>query len=128
MSRGILMEDHQKFLNSHSILDVFYDILKTTRWNYFSMVFHENSFLIDSFHFVQKIEKIFYLSVSGSNALSMSTESGNKIGGGEKTVLVSIHDTESLLKLLDSRVGERFEDVSFLRHGGGFCWYCWFYL
>ena len=62
---------------------------------------------------------IFYfshLSVAAANALAVGAESGDQVGGGEETVLVSIHDTEGLLELLDGGVGERFEDVSFLRH------------
>ena len=57
-----------------------------------------------------------YLSVSAANALAMGSEGSHKVGGGQKTILVSIHDTESFLELLDGGVGERFEDVSFLRH------------
>jgi len=56
------------------------------------------------------------LSVTAADALSVGTEGSHEVGGGEKSVLVSIHDTESLLELLDGGVGERFEDVSFLRH------------
>ena len=66
---------------------------------------------------------VSYLGISAANALSVSTEGGNQVGGGQKTILVSVHDTEGLLKLLDSGVGERFEDVSFLRHFGGLCWW-----
>ena len=65
----------------------------------------------------------FYLGITTTNALSMGSEGSHQVRGGEETVLVSIHDTEGLLELLDSRVGERFEDVSFLRHLG-FCWWC----
>jgi len=56
------------------------------------------------------------LSVTAANALSVGAEGSHEVGGGEEAVLVSIHDTESLLELLDGGVGERFEDVSFLRH------------
>jgi len=56
------------------------------------------------------------LGVSAANALAVGAEGGDQVGGGEETVLVSIHDTEGLLELLDGGVGERFEDVSFLRH------------
>ena len=63
----------------------------------------------------------YYLGITATNALSMGSEGSHQVGGGEEAVLVSIHDTEGLLELLDSRVGERFEDVSFLRHLG-FCW------
>ena len=63
--------------------------------------------------------KIFpYLSISAANALSVSTEGSNEVRGRQKTILVGVHDTEGLFKLLDSGVGERFEDVSFLRHFG----------
>jgi len=61
------------------------------------------------------------LGITATNALSMGSEGSHQVGGGEEAVLVSVHDTEGLLELLDSRVGERFEDVSFLRHLG-FCW------
>ena len=57
-----------------------------------------------------------YLSVTAADALSVGAEGSHEVGGGEKSVLVSIHDAESLLELLDGRVGERFEDVGFLRH------------
>ena len=57
-----------------------------------------------------------YLSVTAADALSVGAEGSHEVGGGEKSVLVSIHDAESLLELLDGGVGERFEDVSFLRH------------
>jgi len=60
------------------------------------------------------------LGVTTTNALSVGGEGSHQVGGGQKAVLVSIHDTEGLLELLDSRVGERFEDVSFLRHVGFF--------
>ena len=63
----------------------------------------------------------YYLGITATNALSVGSEGSHQVGGGEEAVLVSVHDTEGLLELLDSRVGERFEDVSFLRHLG-FCW------
>ena len=59
---------------------------------------------------------VHYLGITTANALSMGSKGRHQIGGGEETVLVSIHDTEGLLELLDGGVGERFEDVSFLRH------------
>ena len=62
------------------------------------------------------ILNISYLSVTAANALAVGAESSDQVRGGEETVLVSIHDTEGLLELLDGGVGERFEDVSFLRH------------
>ncbi len=62
---------------------------------------------------------LFYLGITTTNALSMGTEGGHEVGGGEEAVLVSIHDTESLLELLDGRVGEGLEDIGFLRHLGG---------
>ena len=46
----------------------------------------------------------------------MGSEGSHQVGGGEEAVLVSIHDTESLLELLDGRVGEGLEDIGFLRH------------
>ena len=57
-----------------------------------------------------------YLSVTAADALAVGAEGSHEVGGGEKAVLVSIHDTESLLELLDGGVGERFKDVCFLRH------------
>ena len=39
-----------------------------------------------------------------------------EVGGGEKTILVYVHDAEGLLELLDGRVGEGVEDVCFLGH------------
>ena len=57
-----------------------------------------------------------YLSVSTADALAMGSKCSHKVRGGQKSILISIHDTESFLELLDGGVGERFEDVSFLRH------------
>ena len=57
-----------------------------------------------------------HLGVSAADALAVSAEGGDQIGGGQETVLVGVHDAKSLLELLDGGVGERFEDVSFLRH------------
>ena len=65
--------------------------------------------------------KNHYLGVTTTNALSVGGEGSHQVGGGQKAVLVGIHDTEGLLELLDGGVGERFEDVSFLRHLD-FCW------
>ena len=48
----------------------------------------------------------------------MSAEGGDEVGGGQKSVLVSVHDAKGLLELLDGRVGEGVEDVGFLRHDG----------
>merc|ERR1711887_88345 len=56
------------------------------------------------------------LSFSSTNVLSVCCEGGDEVGGGKKTVLVSVHDAEGFLELLDGGVGERFEDVGFLRH------------
>ena len=61
---------------------------------------------------------VFYLGITTTNALSMGSEGGHEVGGWEEAVLVSIHDTESLLELLDGRVGEGLEDIGFLRHLG----------
>jgi len=58
------------------------------------------------------------LCLSATNVLSVSAEGGDEVGGGEKSILVSVHDAEGLLELLDGRVGEGVEDVSFLGHGG----------
>ena len=66
-----------------------------------------------NYHYIYPLS---YLSVTAANALAVGAESSDQVGGGEETVLVSIHDTEGLLELLDGGVGERFEDVSFLRH------------
>ena len=60
--------------------------------------------------------KNHYLGVTTTNALSVGGEGSHQVGGGQKAVLVSIHDTEGLLELLDSRVGEGLEDVGFLGH------------
>ena len=57
-----------------------------------------------------------YLSVTAADALAVGAEGGDQVGGGQETVLVGVHDAKSLLELLDGGVGERFEDVSFLRH------------
>ena len=59
---------------------------------------------------------LFYLGITTTNALSMGSKGGHEVGGGEEAVLVSIHDTKSLLELLDGRVGEGLEDICFLRH------------
>ena len=61
---------------------------------------------------------LLYLGITTTNALSMGTEGRHQVGGGEKTVLISIHDTEGLLELLDGRVGEGLEDIGFLGHLG----------
>ena len=58
------------------------------------------------------------LCLSATNVLSVSAEGGDEVGGGEKSILVSVHDAEGLLELLDGRVGEGVEDVGFLRHDG----------
>ena len=58
------------------------------------------------------------LCLSTTNVLSVSAEGGDEVGGGQKSVLVSVHDAKGLLELLDGRVGEGVEDVSFLGHGG----------
>jgi len=59
------------------------------------------------------------LGITTTNALSMGSKGGHEVGGGEEAVLVSIHDTKSLLELLDGRVGEGLEDICFLGHLGG---------
>ena len=61
------------------------------------------------------------LGLSATDVLAVGTEGSDEIGGGEEAVLVSVHDAEGLLELLDGRVGEGVENVGFLRHGGG-CW------
>jgi len=58
------------------------------------------------------------LCLSTTNVLSVSAEGGDEVGGGQKSVLVSVHDAKGLLELLDGRVGEGVEDVGFLRHDG----------
>ena len=58
------------------------------------------------------------LCLSATNVLSVSAEGGDEVGGGQKSILVSVHDAKGLLELLDGRVGEGVEDVGFLRHDG----------
>ena len=69
-------------------------------------------------YFILMFPNSFYLGITTTNALSMGSKGGHEVGGGEEAVLVSIHDTESLLELLDGRVGEGLEDIGFLRHLG----------
>jgi len=57
------------------------------------------------------------LCLATTNVLAMGSEGGAQVVGIQQTVLVGIHDAESLLELLDGGVGERVEDVGFLRHG-----------
>ena len=75
-----------------------------------------NDTTIQYYNYTNNDHIISNLSVTAANALAVGAESSDQVGGGEETVLVSIHDTEGLLELLDGGVGERFEDVSFLRH------------
>merc|ERR1719209_1043021 len=58
------------------------------------------------------------LCLSTTDVLAVSAEGGDEVGGGQKSVLVSVHDAKGLLELLDGRVGEGVEDVGFLRHDG----------
>ena len=58
------------------------------------------------------------LCLSTTNVLSVSAEGSDEVGGGQKSILVSVHDAKGLLELLDGRVGEGVEDVGFLRHDG----------
>merc|ERR1719402_205240 len=67
-----------------------------------------------SIHFVQH-----GLSLSSSNVLAIGSKGRDQVRGGQETVLVCVHDSESLLELLDGGVGEGVEDVGFLRHGEG---------
>ena len=48
----------------------------------------------------------------------MGCKGRHQVVRGEQTVLVGVHDAKGLLELLDGRVGEGVEDVSFLAHGG----------
>jgi len=56
------------------------------------------------------------LGLSGSDGLAVVAEGGDKVVGGEETVLVNVHDAESLLELLDGGVGEGIENVGLLGH------------
>jgi len=56
------------------------------------------------------------LGLSASNGLAVVTEGGDKVVGAEETILVNVHDTESLLELLDGGVGEGVENVGLLGH------------
>merc|ERR1719151_129950 len=53
------------------------------------------------------------LGLSTANVLAVGTEGSDEIGGGEEAVLVSVHDAEGLLELLDGRVGEGVENVGY---------------
>jgi len=58
------------------------------------------------------------LCLSTTDVLAVSAEGSDEVGGGQESVLVGVHDAKGLLELLDGRVGEGVEDVSFLAHGG----------
>ena len=58
------------------------------------------------------------LSLSTTDVLAVGAEGSDEVGGGQESVLVGVHDAKGLLELLDGRVGEGVEDVSFLGHGG----------
>ena len=58
------------------------------------------------------------LSLSTTDVLAVGAEGSDEVGGGQESVLVGVHDAKGLLELLDGRVGEGVEDVSFLAHGG----------
>ena len=62
---------------------------------------------------------IAHLGLTTTDVLAVGSEGSHQVGGGQETVLVCVHDAESLLELLDGGVGEGVEDVGFLRHGGG---------
>ena len=57
-----------------------------------------------------------YLGFSTTNVLSVGSKSSLKVGGGQKAVLVGVHDAKGFLELLDGGMGEGFKDVGFLRH------------
>jgi len=56
------------------------------------------------------------LGLSSADGLAVVGEGGGQVRGGQKTVLVHVHDAEGLLELLDGGVGERVENVGFLGH------------
>jgi len=58
------------------------------------------------------------LGLSASNGLAVVTESSDKVVGAEETILVDVHNAESLLELLNSGVGEGVENVGLLGHLG----------
>ena len=58
------------------------------------------------------------LGLSTADVLAVGAEGSDEVGGGQESVLVGVHDAKGLLELLDGRVGEGVEDVSFLGHGG----------
>jgi len=60
------------------------------------------------------------LGLTAGDIFAMVSESSHEIISGEETVLVDVHDTESLLELLDGRVGEGVENVGLLGHGDVF--------
>merc|ERR1711956_68622 len=51
------------------------------------------------------------LGLTVRNGLANRVESGNNVTGGQETVFVCVHDTESVLELLDLPLGEEGEDV-----------------
>ena len=59
------------------------------------------------------------LGLAAADVLAVGGEGSDEVGGGQEAVLVSVHDAEGLLELLDGGVGEGVENVGFLRHGGG---------
>jgi len=60
------------------------------------------------------------LGLTAGDIFAMVSEGSHEIISGEKAVLVDVHDTESLLELLDGRVGEGVENVGLLGHGDVF--------
>jgi len=56
------------------------------------------------------------LCVTGGDGLAVVSEGGHKVISREEAVLVDVHDAESLLELLDGRVGEGVENVGLLGH------------
>jgi len=61
------------------------------------------------------------LGITGRDRLAVVGEGLNKVVSGEQTVLVAIHDAESLLELLDGGVGELVENIGLLGHGEALC-------
>ena len=51
------------------------------------------------------------LGLTVGDGLADGGEGGDDVGGGQETVLICVHDTESLLELLDLPLAEEGEDV-----------------
>jgi len=57
------------------------------------------------------------LGLAGADGLAVVAEGSHEVRGRDETVLVTVHDAEGLLELLDGGVGEGVEDVGLLGHG-----------